>query len=89
MGLIFQITPNDSRNPWRSKEITGDFFSHNHFIIWQTSSRERSWRHVYLGFGIRRSNKLQWFPIWIIRNNCMKSVMFGFWKLYIEIGYSF
>lgn len=87
MGLTLKASPTNQINPWRNKAKLGDFFCHNYFVIWKTSSKERTWRHVFVDFGIRRSDVWQLLPIWRTSNNCQKSLMFGIWKLYFEIGY--
>lgn len=89
MGITLKASPTNEINPWKNKARLGDFWCHNYFTVWQTSNKEKSWRHVFISFGIRRSDMWQLFPIWLIGNNCQKSVMFGFWKLYFEIGYRY
>lgn len=76
-------------NPWKNKAKTGDFWCHNYYTIWQTSNKEQSWRHVFISFGIRRSDKLQFWPIWNTSHNRQRALLFGLWKFYFEIGYSF
>lgn len=89
MGLTLEASPTNQINPWKNKARLGDFWCHNYYVIWKTSSEERSWRHVYISFGIRRSDIWQIFPIWFVGHNNMKSVMFGFWKFYFQIGYNY
>ena len=89
MGLTLKASPTNEINPWKNKARLGDFWCHNYFTVWQTSNKEKSWRHVFISFGIRRSDMWQLFPIWLTGNNCQKSVMFGFWKMYFEIGYRY
>lgn len=89
MGLTLKASPTNEINPWKNKARLGDFWCHNYFTVWQTSNKEKSWRHVFISFGIRRSDMWQLFPIWLTGNNCQKSVMLGFWKLYFEIGYRY
>lgn len=55
-------------------------------ILW--SSKTCAWQHLLLRYGIRWSDKLQWFPVWNTSNNCDRSLLFGFWKLYFEISYA-
>lgn len=76
-------------NPWENKRKTGDFFSHNYFCVWRSNNKEKSWRHIYIDFGLRRSELFQLCPIWFMGNNCQKSIMFGFWKVYFEVGYKY
>jgi hypothetical protein len=75
-------------NPWLNKAKTGEFFVNNYFCIWKTD-KEKSWKHVFMAFGIRRSRVIQLFPIRLISDNSQKSILFGFWKLYFEIGYKY
>ena len=89
MGLTLKASPTNEINPWKNKARLGDFWCHNYFTVWQTSNKEKSWRHVFISFGIRRSDMWQLIPIWLTGNNCQKSVMFGFWKLFFEIGYRY
>lgn len=89
MGLTFKASPSNEINAWKNKAKLGDFFCHNYYVIWQTSNKEESWRHIFIDFGIRRSDMWQLFPIRLYKNNTEKSVTFGFWKLYFEIGYRF
>lgn len=76
-------------NPWKNKERVGEFYSHNNITVWKTSNKEKPWRHIFVSFGIRRSRKWQIFPIWLTGHNNQKSVMFGFWKFYFEVGYRY
>jgi hypothetical protein len=43
------------------------------------------WKWVGYEYGIRRSNKIQYFPIWNTSNNGQYGILFGIWKLYFEI----
>jgi hypothetical protein len=89
MGFTFKASPSNEINPWKNKAKLGDFFCHNYYLIWQTSNKEKSWRHIYIDFGIRRSDMWQIFPIWLNNNNCQRAIIFGFWKLKFEIGYRY
>lgn len=89
MPITLKASPTNNWNPWQNKFKLGDFFCHNYFTIWETSSKEKPWRHVFISIGIRRSDKLQFFPIWNTSDNCQKSLLFGCWKLYLEIGYRY
>jgi hypothetical protein len=89
MGITWQASPTNEINPWKNKARLGDFWCHNYYTFWRTSSKERTWRHAYIDFGIRRSDKWQLFPIWFTSHNCKKSVLLGFWKLYFEVGYKY
>jgi hypothetical protein len=87
MGLTFKKSISNEINPWKNKARTNDFFSHNHFIVWE--SNKVSWEYINICFGIRRSDMWQIFPIWKDSHNCRKGVMFGFWKFYFSIVYNF
>lgn len=89
MGLTLKASPTNELNPFKNKANLGDWFCHNYFVIWETSDKQKSWRHIFINFGIRRSDMWQIFPIWLTGNNRQKSVMIGFWKLYFEIGYRY
>ena len=72
----------------RQRKIDGMGYRARRFkIIWQ--SKKVQWRWVAIEWGIRWSDKWQLFPIWITSNNTQKSVLFGIWKLYIEIVYHY
>lgn len=85
MPLTFKASPTNNINPWANKRRLGDFWCQNYYCIWQ--SKKASYNHVSIGFGIRRSDKLQWFPIWNMSHNCQKALLFGFWKFYFEMAY--
>lgn len=89
MGFTLKASPTNEINPWRNKAKLGDFWCHNYYVLWQTTNIKKGWRHVFISFGIRRSDMWQLFPIWLTGNNCQKSVLFGFWKLYFEVGYRY
>ena len=50
-------------------------------------SKEWCGAYLSLRYGIRWSDKWQIFPIWNMSNNCNRSLLFGIWKLYVEIVY--
>ena len=54
--------------------------------IWK--SKKVSWRHLTIDWGIRWSDKWQILPLWYVRDNCHRALMFGFWKLHFTIFYS-
>lgn len=87
--FTLKASPSNEINPWKNKARLGDFWCHNYFTIWQTNDKKERWRHVFISFGIRRSYKWQIFPIWNTSHNCQKALLFGFWKLYFEIGYCY
>lgn len=87
MGLTLKAAQGNQINPWKNKTKVGDFYCHNNFTIWESNKTNEPSKHVFVSFGIRRSDKWQIFPIWDMSNNCQKSYLFGFWKLYFEIGY--
>lgn len=83
--LVFRPSISNQINPWKNKKRVGDFYCHNYYTVWQ--SRKVAWEHVFFSFGIRRSDKIQYWPIWNMSNNCERAYLFGFWKFYFEIGY--
>jgi hypothetical protein len=52
-------------------------------IVWE--NKNISWNWFAIEWGIRFSKKWQIFPIKNVSNNSMRSLMFGFWKLYFQI----
>lgn len=68
----------------KKKESEGMGYCARRFkIIWK--NKEVSWNWLAFQYGIRCSDKWQIFPIWNISDNCKRSLMFGFWKLYFQI----
>ena len=55
------------------------------YVLWK--SEKISWNHLRYDYGIRWSDKLQFFQIWNTSHNSQRALMFGFWKFYIEIIY--
>jgi len=53
-------------------------------ILWHSG---KPGNYFCIEYGIRWSDKIQYFPIWNTSHNCQKSLLFGFWKLYFEIIY--
>lgn len=84
--LTFKFARNCS-NPFVNKKRTGDFYSHIYLTLWR--SKIISWKHAGISYGIRRSNRFQYFWPWNTSNNNQKSICFGIWKLYIELFYKF
>lgn len=80
---------NNCHNPFKNKKRTGDFYTHIYLTLWQGSNPDKTWEHAGVSFGIRRSDKLQWFLPWNTSHNCRKAIMFGIWKFYIEFFYAF
>lgn len=68
----------------RKKQGLG-YTARRHITIW--SSKKNDWNRVFLNTGIRRSDSFQYFPIWNTSHNQQRSLLFGLWLLYIEIGY--
>lgn len=89
MPFTLTAAPTNEINPFKNKARLGDFWCNNYYVIWKTANKENSWRHWFVSFGIRRSDMWQLLPIWLTGNNCQKSLMFGMWKLYLEIGYRY
>lgn len=89
MGFTFKPSPTNNINPFLNKKRTGCFYSHNYYTVWQTNDKSASWKHIYIDFGIRRSELIQLFPIWNTSHNCEKSLLFGIWKFYFQIGYRY
>lgn len=84
--ITFKLA-NNCHNPFENKRRTGDFYTHIYLILW--NSKIVSWKHAGISFGIRRSEKLQWFLPWNTSHNCQKAIMFGIWKFYVEFYYKF
>lgn len=82
MSIVFKAAPTNKFNPWANKAKTGNFWCHNYYTVWESGGKS-----AFISLGVRRSEMWQFWPIWRTGNNCQKSVMFGFWKLYFEIGY--
>ena len=55
-------------------------------IVW--SNKDIPWNFFATEWGIRWSDKWQLFPIWNMSDNCQRSLLFGFWKLYLQIIYT-
>ena len=54
-------------------------------VVW--NSKKVSWNYIMIDWGIRWGDRIQYFPIWNTSNNCDRSLLFGFWKLYFQIRY--
>jgi len=71
----------------RQREIDGMGYRANRFkILWQ--SKNCSWQHLAIMWGIRWSGQWQIFPIGNVSDNLHRAIMFGFWKLYFTISYA-
>lgn len=55
-------------------------------IIWQ--SKKCSWQHLMIRWGIRSANHIQLIPIKNVSDNCHRTIMFGFWKIYFTVSYA-
>ena len=55
-------------------------------MLWQ--SKETSWRHLSISYGIRWSDIWQILPIWNNSHNGQRAIQFGVWKLFFEISIS-
>lgn len=55
-------------------------------ILWQ--SKTCNWQHLVIEWGIRWSDQWQLMPVLNMSDNCHRSVMVGFWKLYFTISYA-
>ena len=55
------------------------------YILWK--NKKVSWNWFGFQYGIRWSDNLQFFPIYNVSHNSQRALMFGFWKLYIQITY--
>ena len=47
-----------------------------------------SWCNLSISYGIRRSKRVQYFPIWNTSNNCTRSLLFGLGFWMIEFSYN-
>jgi len=54
-------------------------------VIWQSKSCDWNWASI--SYGIRRSEKYQYFPIWNMSDNSSRSILFGIGLWYIEFTY--
>lgn len=68
----------------RNKDGMG-YRSRRYMTIWQ--GKKQTWQHIHIEWGIRWSDKWQFFPIWNASNNSERSLLFGIWKLYFQISY--
>lgn len=67
-------------------EINGmGYRSRRFFQLWK--NKNVNWNWLAVEYGIRWSDKWQIFPVWNVSNNTRRALLFGFWKLYIEINY--
>lgn len=88
MPLTLKIN-NSAFNPWENKRKGLGFWCHNYIILWEASGKIRTWKHICLRCGIRRSEKIQYLPIWLVNNNSTKGILFGVWKFFVEISYRY
>jgi hypothetical protein len=52
-------------------------------------SKKHPARHFFLDYGKRNSDINQILPIWNTSNNCQKSIIIGFGKYGIGLGYRY
>jgi hypothetical protein len=52
-------------------------------------SKNNPARHFFVGYGKRASDINQVLPIWNTSNNCQKSILIGFGKYAVELGYRY
>jgi hypothetical protein len=55
-------------------------------IFW--NSKTCSWQHFMIEYGIRWSEKYQYFPVWNVSNNSSRALLFGFGLYYLYIIYN-
>jgi hypothetical protein len=68
----------------RQRQLTGFGYNASKLVVlWQ--SKKISWHWLAINYGIRNSQVNQVFPVWNTSNNCQKSLMFGFGKLFFEV----
>ena len=84
-GRIEYANLNIFQEAAQSKADGYGYHAWRHTTVWQ--SKKCGWNRVFINAGIRRSNKWQAFPIWNTSHNSQRSLMFGCWLLYFEIGY--
>ncbi len=71
----------------RQRKIDGMGYRARRFkIVWE--SKNISWQHLMIDWGIRWSDKWQILPIRNVSDNCHRAIMFGFWKLHLTISYA-
>ena len=71
----------------KQREIDGMGYRARRFkIVWQ--SKNCSWQHLMLDWGIRWSDQWQILPIRNLSDNYHRAIMFGFWKLHLTISYA-
>ena len=81
LGVMFMLY-----NIMEKSKYNGQAYHSNHSkIIWK--SKKCSWQYVMLNWGIRWSDQWQIFPFRNLSDNCCRSIMVGFWKLYVTISY--
>jgi hypothetical protein len=76
---IFQEAKKKDRDGYGYRAI-------RNITIWR--SKKCSWNYLFLSYGIRWSDKNQYFPIWNTSNNSSRSIMIGFLKLHISFSYN-
>ena len=69
---------------WRNIDNKG-FNSTDHKTLWQ--SKIVKWNWVRLSYGIRNSDKPQYFPIWNMSNNNNRALLFGLGFWFLDITY--
>lgn len=70
----------------KKKKVDGFGYRARRFLmLWH--SNKCAWNWFAIEYGIRWSDKLQWFPIWNSSHNNQRSVTFGIWKLYFQLIY--
>lgn len=67
----------------QNKLLGKSYYARRMFVVWK--NKNVPWNWLAFEYGIRRSNKLQIFPIWNASTNGARSLIFGFWKFYIQV----
>jgi len=88
MPLTFKPSPYNIPNPFKNKKEMGSFCSLNYFTLWHSSDPGNE-RKIFLGYGIRQGHQWQLLPIKNTSNENKRALMFGTWKIFLEIGVSF
>ena len=65
-----------------------DGFGYNYSVrktIWQ--SKKCAWNWLAISYGIRNSDKAQYFLVWNMSDNSSRSLLFGFRFWYVQLTY--
>lgn len=70
----------------KNRQICGYGYNATRTIhLW--ANKKVTWNRFFIGYGLRRSSKFQYFFIWNTSHNSQRALLFGIWKLYFELVY--